>query len=103
MDDTLRFFQYLHSIEQESWIDDSFHAELPRILTLVGGPRSPQPCLLADAGDYFVRVLQVLSLFAKAVVNYDIVDHLNSRANALVDEADLATIGYLDDKHTALR
>ena len=102
-DDTLRFFQHLHSIEQESWIADRFHAELPRILSLVGGHRSPQTCLLADAGDYFVRILQVLSYFAETVVNCDLADHLNSRASALVDEADLTTIGYLDDKHTALR
>lgn len=102
-DDTLRFFQQLHSTEQESWIADRFHAELPRLLSLVGGPRPAQQCMLADAGDYFVRILQLLSHFASVVVNGDIADHLSSRADALVDEADLATVGYLDDKHAALR
>jgi hypothetical protein len=59
--------------------------------------------MLTDVGMYLITMLQVLSSFACELVDRDIADHLTSRAEDLLDEDDLTTLGRLDDKHAVLR
>jgi hypothetical protein len=102
-------FRLVHSFEPQNhaWIVGRFRDEAPRLLlsTLqhAEGQKVAHDCMLTDVGTYLITMLQVLSTFACELVDRDIADHLTSRAEDLLDEDDLTTLGRLDDKHAILR
>src|ERR1700712_4834754 len=78
-------------------------SELERAVANGWQPDGPGERLLADLGAYLVRILDIVALLADAVVNGEHVPgYVRQIATELVNEPDMRTTDYLDEKHTAL-
>ena|SRR5256885_7257112 len=94
-----------HSHEGD--IEKLFKLHLPSVQAQLGVARLDNVCLLADAGDTFVYLLEILSRLA-AIIAYGSPssEYVETRISQSATEDDLATLGivdYLDDKHAALK
>jgi hypothetical protein len=89
-------------------IEKLFKLHLPAIQAELGMARAvDNACLLADAGDTFVHLLETLSRLA-TIIAYGppSSEYVETRVSESVAEDDLSTLGivdYLDDKHAALK
>jgi hypothetical protein len=103
--DTLNFFRSVGLGDRvETLVEPLLQAELPRIMAESWEGQCPGVCLLTDIGDYLVRMLDMITELARALVYGSYIrDHMRDRLLELEDEHDLRTTGYLDDKHAALK
>lgn len=94
---------YIHA---GTWIRERLHRELPRIIS--SAPRLHEPsgcnCLVADMGDFLLRVLHVLASFATSLLQSDLIStYIDGKLEELTAEDDLHSASHLDDKHAALK
>jgi len=88
----------------ETWIERRLRSELPQILTQLWEGHPPNICPLADIGEYFLRVLQIITQFANVIAYGNFIhEHATSRLQSLLDEDDGSNADYLDGKHEALK
>lgn len=102
---TLHFFEQIRlDNSPPAWIEELLLSELPRIAIGMPWPTAPTDCLLADIGNYLVRILQVLASFAEKLLEEKLVSgYMDARIQKLAAEDDLSTANYIDDKHAALQ
>lgn len=89
-------------------IETLFKLHLPAVQAELGVAKQvDNVCLLADAGDTFVYLLETLSRLA-AIIAYGphSSEYVETRVSESAAENDISTLGivdYLDDKHAALK
>ena len=110
MDDvTLRFLESTRlNDNQDCGIERLLKLHLPTITAELGVARvSDDVCLLADAGDTLVYLLEVLSRLANIIAHgAPSTEYVEKRISESAEQDDLSTLGvvdYLDDKHAALK
>jgi hypothetical protein len=102
---TLQFFQDIRLNDgSRTWIEQHLLSDLPSISSGLPWSGEPTGCLLADIGNYFLRVLHILATFARNLLQSNAIsDHIDEKLQELVAEDDLHTANQLDDKHAALK
>lgn len=102
---TLHFFEHIRlDRKPPTWIEERLLSELPRIATDMPWPTAHTGCLLADIGNYLVRILHVLASFAENLLDEKLISgYIDARIQELAAEDDLSTANYIDDKHVALQ
>ena len=89
-------------------VEKLFKLYLPAIQAELGvAGTGDNVCLLADAGDTFVYLLEVLSRLA-TIIAYGppSSEYVETRVSESATQDDISTLGivdYLDDKHAALK
>lgn len=102
---TIRFFEDIQlDGSAETWIDKHLRNELPRLISKDPWPSGPTGCLLADFGNYLVRVLRIVTTFAAEVLQSDFIsNYVDARMEDLAAQDDLRLANFLDDKHAAIK
>lgn len=86
------------------WVEQQLLSKLPDITADAPWPGAPTGCLIADIGNYLVRLLHILATFAQSLLSKDLISaHIDEKIQDLVAEDDLHTANFLDDKHAALK
>ena len=94
------------SLTSLNWITEVVEAALPEIMEQsMHEPAFTYGCHLAEAGQFFIRLLIVTAELARRVLaeNSVIDSYLMQVADRLVDEPDLTTTAYLDEKDRVLK
>lgn len=92
---TLRFFEDIRlEGSAGTWIEQHLRSELPRLTANAPWPSEPTGCLLADFGNYLVRLLYILTTLAADVLQSDLIESA---------EDGLHLANSLDNKHAALK
>jgi hypothetical protein len=102
---TLHFFEQIRlDSSQPTWIEERLLSELPRIAAGMPWPTAPTGCLLADVGNYLIRILHVLASFAENLLEEKLISgYIDARIQDLAAEDDLSTANYIDDKYAAIQ
>lgn len=109
MDTTAAALRTLDAIGQHTadltWIEVRLRNELPAILSRLYEKQPPNVCPLADIGEYFVRVLQILAHFAHATAHGNFIHEESAlRLGTLLDgDDDNLAATYFDSMHETLK